>query len=324
MHKVLITSIPFGQKDKFPIEILESLSADFDINPLGRKLNEEELLSMINDYTILIAGTEPITRKVMEKGKNLKLISRIGIGLDNVDLKAAQDLGIKVSFTPDAPAPAVSELTIGLMISAMRSIQQANLNMHQGNWNRFFGRRFEDLTVGIIGLGRIGRRVLNHLNGFKCREILLNDLIHDHQITSSNTIRWVNKEEIYRNSDLISLHIPLNKKTHNLISSEEISIMKDDVMLVNTSRGGIINEADLHNGLKNGKIASAAIDVFEEEPYNGNLASLDNCVITSHMGSMTEDCRARMEIEATQEAARFIKGEKLELVVPKDEYEDLE
>jgi len=323
MHKVLITSIPFGQKDKFPIEILESLSADFDINPLGRKLNEEELLSMINDYTILIAGTEPITRKVMEKGKNLKLISRIGIGLDNVDLKAAQDLGIKVSFTPDAPAPAVSELTIGLMISAMRSIQQANLNMHQGNWKRFFGRRFEDLTIGIIGLGRIGRRVLNHLNGFKCREILLNDLIPDHQITSSNTIRWVNKEEIFRNSDLISLHIPLNKKTHNLISSEEISIMKDDVMLVNTSRGGIINEADLHNGLKNGKIASAAIDVFEEEPYNGNLASLDNCVITSHMGSMTEDCRARMEIEATQEAARFIKGEKLELVVPNDEYEDL-
>ena len=119
MHKVLITSIPFGQKDKFPIEILESLSTDFDINPLGRKLNEEELLSMINDYTILIAGTEPITRKVMEKGKNLKLISRIGIGLDNVDLKAAKDLGIKVSFTPDAPAPAVSELTIGLMISAM-------------------------------------------------------------------------------------------------------------------------------------------------------------------------------------------------------------
>ena len=100
-------------------------------------------------------------------------------------------------------------------------------------------------------------------------------------------------------------------------------MMKDDVMLVNTSRGGIIDEIELYNGLKNGKIASAAIDVFEIEPYEGNLSSLDNCLITSHMGSMTQDCRSRMEIEATEEAARFIKGEKLELAIPKDEYENL-
>ena len=100
-------------------------------------------------------------------------------------------------------------------------------------------------------------------------------------------------------------------------------MMKDDVMLVNTSRGGIIDEIELYNGLKKGKIASAAIDVFEKEPYEGNLSTLDNCLITSHMGSMTEDCRSRMEVEATEEAARFIKGEKLELAVPKDEYEDL-
>jgi D-3-phosphoglycerate dehydrogenase len=114
----------------------------------------------------------------------------------------------------------------------------------------------------------------------------------------------------------------LNKLTHNLISSKEIAMMKDHVMLVNTSRGGIIDELELYNGLESGKIASAAIDVFETEPYEGNLSLLDNCLITSHMGSMTEDCRARMEIEATQEAARFIKGDKLELAVPKDEYEN--
>ena len=322
MQKVLITSIPFGDKDKEPIEILESLSVEYEINPLGRKLNEHELASMIDDCTILIAGTEPITRKVMENASNLKLISRIGIGLDNVDLKAADELGIKVSYTPDAPAPAVSELTIGLMISLIRSIQIANLNMHRGNWNRFSGRRFKDLTIGIIGLGRIGKRVLDHLSGFKCKEILVNDLIKDHDIDFRSNIRWTEKETIYANSDLISLHIPLNKLTHNLISSKEIAMMKDHVMLVNTSRGGIINELELYNGLESGKIASAAIDVFETEPYEGNLSLLDNCLITSHMGSMTEDCRARMEIEATQEAARFIKGDKLELAVPKDEYEN--
>ena len=203
----------------------------------------------------------------------------------------------------------------------MRSIHIANMNMHQGHWNRFFGKSFKDLTIGIIGLGRIGKRVLNHLNGFKCKEILLNDLTEYDNISSSNNIRWVDKKEIYTKSDLISLHIPLNKITNNLIGSKEIEKMKDDVILINTSRGGIIDEEDLYNGLKIGKIAGAAIDVFETEPYKGNLTSLDNCLITSHMGSMTEDSRARMEIEATEEASRFIRGEKLELAVPRYEYE---
>lgn len=321
MHKVLITSVPFGEKNILPINILESLSIDYKINPIGRKLKEKELELMIEDSTVLIAGTEPITRKVMESATNLKLISRIGIGLDNVDLSAANELGIKVSYTPDAPAPAVSELTIGLMISTMRSIHIANMNMHQGHWDRFFGKSFKDLTIGIIGLGRIGKRVLNHLNGFKCKEILLNDLTEYDNISSSNNIRWVDKKEIYTKSDLISLHIPLNKITNNLIGSKEIEKMKDDVILINTSRGGIIDEEDLYNGLKIGKIAGAAIDVFETEPYKGNLTLLDNCLITSHMGSMTEDSRARMEIEATEEASRFIRGEKLELAVPRYEYE---
>ena len=157
----------------------------------------------------------------------------------------------------------------------------------------------------------------------ECKEILLNDLVEDHDISSENKIRWVDKDTIYSDSNLITLHIPLNGSTHNLIGSKEIAMMKDNMMLVNTSRGGIIDEIELYNGLKNGKIASAAIDVFEIEPYDGNLSSLDNCLITSHMGSMTEDCRSRMEVEATEEAARFIKGEKLELAVPKDEYEHL-
>ena len=302
MHKVLITSVPFGQKNRKPIEILDSLSVDYEINKIGRKLSEDELQSMINDYTILIAGTEPITRKVMENAPELKLISRIGIGLDNVDLKSAKDLGIKVSYTPDAPAPAVSELTIGLMISIMRSIQIANMNMHQGNWNRFFGRRFEDLTIGIIGLGRIGKRVLEHLNGFKCREILLSDLIEDHDIASNRNIRWVDKETIYSHSDLITLHIPLNSSTHNLIGSKEIAMMKDDVMLVNTSRGGIIDEIELYNGLKKGKIASAAIDVFEKEPpENDNpLIKNEKVFLSPHTAAFTDECMIRMGMETIQ------------------------
>lgn len=320
MHKVLITSVPFGVKDRRPLEILESSSIDYEINKLGRKLDEEELLSMIEDVSVLIAGTEPITKRVLEQAKNLKLISRIGIGLDNVDLHTAKKLGVKVSYTPDAPAPAVSELTIGLMISLMRSIQIANLKMHQGNWNRFFGKRFSHLTIGIIGIGRIGKRVIRHLSGFDCREILVNDLIEKNDTLFPGQLKWVDKETIYKKCDIISLHLPLNNKTNNMIGSEQIELMKNGVMLINTSRGGIINENDLYHGLNSGKVGSAAIDVFEEEPYKGELSLLDNCLITSHMGSMTEDCRSRMEIEATEEAARYITGKKLEYEVPIEEY----
>ena len=322
MHKVLITSVPFGTNDKKPIEILESLSVDYRINQLGRKLNEDELFSMIEDITVLIAGTEPITRRVLERAKNLQLISRIGIGLDNVDLGAAKELGIRVSYTPDAPAPAVSELTIGLMISLMRYIQIANIEMHNARWNRFFGKRFPSITIGIIGVGRIGRRVINHLSGFNCKEILVNDLNEDYKTSFPKNLSWVDKETIYKNSDIITLHLPLNKSTKDLITLKEIALMKEGVMLINTSRGGIINENDLYQSLKSGRISSAAIDVFEEEPYSGNLCTLDNCLITSHMGSMTEDCRSRMEIEATEEARRYINGEILKFDVPKEEYEN--
>ena len=227
MHKVLITSVPFGVKDRRPLEILESSSIDYEINKLGRKLDEEELLSMIEDVSVLIAGTEPITKRVLEQAKNLKLISRIGIGLDNVDLHTAKKLGVKVSYTPDAPAPAVSELTIGLMISLMRSIQIANLKMHQGNWNRFFGKRFSHLTIGIIGIGRIGKRVIRHLSGFDCREILVNDLIEKNDTLFPGQLKWVDKETIYKKCDIISLHLPLNNKTNNMIGSEQIELMKN-------------------------------------------------------------------------------------------------
>ena len=164
-HKVLITTVPFGEIDREPIDLLESNNISYDINPLGRKLTEDDLKEMISEYSILIAGTEPITDAVLQRGEKLELISRVGIGLDSVDLMAARRRGIHVSYTPDAPAPAVSELTIGLMLSLLRKVQRSNVEMHDGEWKRYFGKRLSESTVGIIGLGRIGRRVVHHLSG---------------------------------------------------------------------------------------------------------------------------------------------------------------
>ena len=320
--RVLVTTIPFAEKDRQPLDLLIDVGAKVVINPLGRKLRESDLVDMIMDFDILIAGTEPITENVLRHAPSLKLISRVGIGLDSVDLNSARQRGIKVCYTPDAPSPAVAELTIGLMIDLLRSVQVSNHHMHQGNWHRYYGRRLSDVTIGLIGAGRIGTRVIGHLAGFDCKRILVNDIdlalvLPDHP---NCVVERSEKNIIYREADIISFHVPLTPKTRNLITKKEISSMKSDALLINTARGGIINEKDLFDALESGCLAGAAIDVFDQEPYTGNLATLDQCLLTAHMGSMSVDCRTRMELEATKEAVRFINGKPLRSVVPEEEY----
>ncbi len=318
--KVLITTVPFGDKNRLPLDLLEDAGIEYLINPLGKKLTEDELAEMVTDFDALIAGTEPITERVMQQASRLRFISRVGIGLDSVDLLAAERRGIKVSYTPDAPAPAVAELTIGLMISLLRSVQLSNLKMHQGNWNRFFGRRLAEITIGVIGLGRIGQRVLNRLSVFGTPRLLVNDIVIDHEIGRRFKVEWVPKDQIFREADLITLHLPLTAKTKNMIRREQLESMKPDAVIINTSRGGIINESDLYEVMRDGHLAGAAIDVFVQEPYEGKLREIERCLLTAHMGSMSVDCRTRMEIEATEEAIRFLLGQTLESEVPEEEY----
>ncbi len=321
MPKVLITTVPFAQRDKLPIKLLEQAGVEFAINPLGRKLREDELAEMIGDYEVLIAGTEAITSKVIARAKRLKLISRVGVGLDSVDLLAAKQAGILVSYTPDAPAPAVAELTIGFIFSLLRNIQSANMQMHRGEWNRYFGRRITDVVVGVIGAGRIGERVLETLVPLNPRKILVNDLRGDVVLMNKfPNVKFVEKSEIFRDADLLTLHIPLTDITKDMIRYEHLKSMKSDAMIINTSRGGIINEHDLIRALREGHLSGAAIDVFEQEPYIGELIEIERCLLTSHMGSMSIDCRTRMEIEATEEAVRYFRGEMLMALVPQSEY----
>ena len=321
MPRVLITTVPFGDKDRSPINKLENAGIDYVINPIGRKLTEQELAKMIGDFDVLIAGTECISESVLQGAKNLQFISRVGIGLDSVDLIAAQERGIKVSYTPDAPAPAVAELTIGFIFTLLRSTHIANLQMHQGKWARHFGRRISDVTIGIVGAGRIGGNVLRFLAGFPGVRVLVHDINPNLNMPILEMFEKVSLEEIYRKADLISLHIPLNSKNKNMIMLEQLLSMKSDALLINTSRGGIINERDLITVLNSGHLGGVAIDVFETEPYIGELSEIERCLLTSHMGSMSFDCRARMEIEATEEAIRFLNGETLQSLVPIEEYE---
>lgn len=325
MPKVLITTFPFCDTDTSPVDMLRAAEIDYVINPKGRKLQEDELVELAYEFDALIAGTEKISKKVLENAPKLKLISRVGIGLDGIDLLEAKQRNILISYTPDAPAPAVAELTVGLILSMLRSIHVANTKMHAGGWKRYFGRRISEVTIGIIGFGRIGRGVLDCLSGFSGPaglKVLINDVI---PIDSSNQGRihftCASKEEIYLRSDVITIHVPLTSKTLNMIGRDQLLKMKSDAILINTSRGGIVNELDLAKVLLSGHLHGAAIDVFELEPYRGPLSSIDKCLLTAHMGSMSVDCRTRMEIEATSEVIRFFNGQSLQSPIPDVEFE---
>jgi D-3-phosphoglycerate dehydrogenase len=319
--RVLITTVPFGEIDPKPLHLLEKENIAFDINPLGRRLRPEELAEIIGPYEALIAGTEQITPEALERAPHLRLIARVGIGLDNVPLLAARQKNIQVTYTPNAPSAAVAELAIAQMLALLRRTVSADHGMRQGVWHRWMGRRLGTCTVGVIGVGRIGRRVIQHLQGWNPIRILANDLIPDDSFAKLTGCIWTDKETIYREADIITLHLPLTANTRNLISSRELGLMKSDAILLNTARGGIINETDLAGALRQNPRFSSAIDVFLQEPYAGELAGLENCLLSCHMGSGTVDCRLRMEQEATEEIVRYFQGQPFANPVPESEYQ---
>lgn len=319
--KALVTTVPFGSKNSFPLDQLKENGIEVTINPFNRKITEKELMQIIPEYDYLIAGTEIISKAVLNEAKNLKIISRVGIGLDGLDLNYARELGIKLTYTPEAPAPAVAELTIGLALNCLRFISKADSEIRNGIWNRHFGRRIPEIKIGVIGVGRIGSRVIRRLAAFGSPEILVNDLNMDLNPIPDVKLTPASKSEIFKVCDLVSIHVPLTSLTKGMVDGSVLKEMKPDAVLINTSRGGIVDEADLYNEMSKGHLSMAAIDVFEQEPYQGPLSNLDNIVLTSHMGSMSEDCRTRMEIEATSEVVRYHKGEPLICEVPEYEYE---
>ncbi len=205
---VLITTSPFGERNPAALSLLEQNNISYAINTFGRRSGKKKSRSMIGPYEVVIAGTEPITERVLNRAPRLRLLAHTGIGLDNINLTAARARGIAVTYTPSAPSPAVAELTIGQMIALLRKTHTADYGMRQGHWNRFIGRRLGNVTVGIIGVGRVGRLVIQHLQAFQPNRILANDIHITEQTIGSMTFAWADKETIFREADIISLHVP--------------------------------------------------------------------------------------------------------------------
>jgi D-3-phosphoglycerate dehydrogenase len=297
MSKFVISTSSFDTDNNPHIQQLIQQGMHVVTNPHRRKLTEDEIIELLDENTVgLIAGIEPLTERVFTSAKHLKVISRCGTGMDSVDLVAAKHHDVTVFNTPEAPAQAVAELTLGLILAALRQICQIDLLLRKGEWPRLQGHLLAAQTVGIVGLGHIGGRVANLCQAFGAKVIA-----HDPYTKQAPPgITLMPLEQLLTEADIISLHLPHSTDTHHLLDSQAIARMKQGAIVINAARGGLVDEVALSEALHSGHLSAAALDVFEQEPYQGPLTTCNNIILTSHIGSLAREARQRMEIEAAE------------------------
>ncbi|AYL97118.1 phosphoglycerate dehydrogenase [Mucilaginibacter celer] len=295
--KVLTSPSSFGQVGNKPFSLLEENGYEVINNPFGRKLTEDEVIDLAKDCIGIVAGVEPLTARVMDALPQLKVISRVGIGMDSVDLEYAAKKGIIVKNTPDGPTRAVAELTLAMTLSLLRRIPQADAALKNKQWVKQTGNLILDKKIGVVGLGRIGRLVSQLFRGIG-NPVIGFDPYADAAWAEANGVELADFETVLKTADIVTLHVPGNADKSPVIGAKELELIKKTALLINISRGGIVDEEALFTALSTGKLSAAAIDVFVDEPYSGPLTTLDNVVLTPHIGSYAEEGKLLMEIDA--------------------------
>jgi D-3-phosphoglycerate dehydrogenase len=306
-NKILTSPSSMGEVGKQPFELLGQNGFEIMNNPYGRKLTEDEVIALAADCIGIVAGVEPLTRKVMDALPHLKCISRVGVGMDNVDLEYARERGIAVVNTPDGPTRGVAELTLAMTMAMLRKIPQADAAMKNRRWKKQIGNLVFGKTIGVLGLGRIGKMVAEMFRGIG-NTVIGCDPFADETWAAEKGVALKTLDELLRQADILTLHIPGNKDKSPVIAEKEIAAMKDGAFLVNISRGGVVDENALCNALTSGKLAGAAVDVFTKEPYDGPLCDLENIVLTPHLGSYAAEGKLQMEIDAVQNLIDVLKN----------------
>ena len=284
-------------------EGIELLKKNFNVE-IRDKISHEELLEIIPQFDALIVrSASKITADVLERGKNLKIIGRAGVGVDNIDVQAATERGIIVINSPDGNTIAATEHTFAMMLAVSRNIPQANQIMHENGWDRkkFVGVELRNKILAIIGLGKIGAGVAKRAQSFEMNVIAYDPFVSAERAKNLG-VKLVELDELFKTADFITVHMPLTAKTRDMISLAQMKIMKPTVRLINCARGGIINENDLVTALKEKIIAGAAIDVYENEPLaeNSPLRTLPNIILTPHLGASTVEAQIGVSVDVAK------------------------
>jgi D-3-phosphoglycerate dehydrogenase len=299
-QKILITTSSFGKVDSEPLDKLKRHGFEIVKNPFGRKVTPQELRELLPGVVGLIAGTEIIDRETMENS-NLKVISRVGVGMASIDLDAAKVLGIAVKNTPDGPTIAVAELTLGALLGLIRMIPQMDRDLREKKWTKKMGFQLTGKTVLIVGFGRIGRYLAKLLRPFNVKLLAVDPALKG----VIDEVSIVSLKEALPKADIIALHLGGNSQ---VLGKEEFSQMKEGVFILNAARGNVIDENSLMEALDKGKVFSAWLDVFSEEPYTGSLLNYSQVILTPHVGSYTKECRKKMEMEAVDNLLTVLKS----------------
>lgn len=304
-YKVLITPRSFGVGCSRPGNILLEGNCEITTNPYNRVLTEQDLSQVIKDFDGIIVGLERVTRHVITAADKLKVISKHGTGVNNVDLEAASEKNIMVTNTPGVNAHSVADLTIGMIISIARQIPRNNEYAKKREENRIIGKDIHGKVLGIVGLGKIGKEVVRRAQGFGMK-ILYTDLYPTKELERKYKISFVDLKTLLKHSDFVSLHLPLTPQTENLIGKEELNLMGKGSYVINTSRAAIIDEDALYQVLKNGEIAGAAVDVYRKGSL---LLNLNNVICLPHIGAYTYETIKKMGIISAKNVVRVLHGQ---------------
>lgn len=315
--------------DDIAKEGIEILRREYEVD-VKTKLSEDELVKIISEYDALVVrSATKVTAKIIENS-NLKVIGRAGVGVDNIDIEAATQKGILVVNAPEGNTIAASEHTIALLMAMARNIPEAVQSLKNRVWDRkkFIGTELNGKTLGIVGLGRIGKEVAKKATGLGMNILAYDPYIIKEQVENIN-ITVVDLETVLKQSDFITFHVPLTKKTYHMISKEQLSVLKDGAMIINCARGGIIDEDALYAALKSGKVSRCALDVFEKEPpFQNPLLDLPNVIATPHLGASTAEAQVNVAIDVAEDIIRALKGEMVKNPVnmghvPPEEYSEI-
>ena len=290
--------------DKLSEKGIEILKGHSDISlDINTDLSQEELIKCIGEYdALLVRSKTKVTRQVIEAAKRLKIIGRAGVGVDNIDLEAASQKGIIVMNTPGGNTISAAEHAMSLLLALARNIPQAHQSLKQDKWEkkRFLGTELYGKVLGIIGLGRIGSEVARRALSFGMKIIAADPYVSP-EYALERGVRLVSIDDLFSQADFISLHMPSSIETRHLINKAAIAKFKEGIRLINCARGDLIDEEALVEGLKDGRIKGAALDVFEKEPPHGSpLLNLENVILTPHIGSYAKEARIRMEKMAVE------------------------
>ena len=311
--RVLVTPTSYGKNNPALKTQLEAEVGEVVYNTTGRPLSDTDLMEVISEFDGFIAGLDTISRPVIEAATNLKVIARYGVGVDAVDLEAAQENGIIVTNTPGANSVSVAELTVGLMLSLARNIPLATKVTKSGEWPRLGGLSLEGKVVGLLGFGAIGQQVARRLSGFDCTILAYDPVIADRQAADLN-VELAPYEDLLRKADFLSLHCPLTDETKGMVNPEFLGQMKDGAYLINTSRGELVDENALYEAIDRDKLRGAALDVFTKQPPDPDnpLLSLEQVIPTPHMGAHTDGATNAMGWIALNDCLAVLRGEKPE------------